>query len=57
LVNVGLMLALLVAPLAALVERSLTLSTTEGVSLAFYRQLFHNPRGSAFYVPPVGAPG
>ena len=53
--NVGLMLALLVTPLAALVERSLTLSTTGGVSLAFYRQLFYNPRGSAFYVPPVAA--
>ena len=53
--NVGLMLVLLVAPLVALVERSLTLSTTGGVSLAFYRQLFYNPRGSAFYVPPVAA--
>jgi thiamine transport system permease protein len=53
--NVGLMLALLVTPLAALVERSLTLSAGEGVSLAFYRQLFDNPRGSAFYVPPVAA--
>jgi len=53
--NVGLMLVLLVTPLAALVERSLTLSTTGGVSLAFYRQLFYNPRGSAFYVPPVAA--
>ena len=54
-VNVGLMLVLLVAPLAALVERSLTLSATEGASLDFYRQLFDNPRGSAFYVPPVAA--
>ena len=54
-INVGLMLALLVTPLIALVERSLTLSATGGVSLAFYRQLFHNPRGSAFYVPPVAA--
>lgn len=53
--NVGLMLALLVAPLAALVERSLTLPATEGVSLALYAQLFENPRGSAFYVPPVAA--
>jgi thiamine transport system permease protein len=53
--NVGLMLALLVAPLAALVERSLTLPAQAGVSLAFYRQLFENPRGSAFYVPPVAA--
>jgi len=54
-INVGLMLVLLVTPLVALVERSLTLSTTRGVSLAFYRQLFDNPRGSAFYVPPVAA--
>jgi thiamine transport system permease protein len=54
-VNVGLMLVLLVAPLAALVERSLTLSAERGVSLVSYRQLFDNPRGSAFYVPPVAA--
>ena len=53
--NVGLMLVLLIAPLAALVERSLTLATERGVSLAFYRELFENPRGSAFYVPPVAA--
>ncbi len=54
--NVGLMLALLVTPLAALVERSLTLPTEGGsLSLAFYRRLFENPRGSAFYVPPVAA--
>jgi len=53
--NVGLMMALLVTPLVALVERSLTLSPTEGVSLDFYRRLFENPRGSAFYVPPVAA--
>jgi thiamine transport system permease protein len=52
--NVGLMLALLVAPLVALVVRSLTLSETGG-ALAFYRQLFENPRGSAFYVAPVEA--
>jgi len=48
--NVGLMLALLVMPLAALVARSF--STAKGVSLDFYAQLFYNPRGSAFYVPP-----
>jgi len=53
--NVGLMLALLVTPLAALVERSLTLSTAGGASISFYRQLFENPRSSAFYVPPVAA--
>ena len=53
--NVGLMLALLVTPLAALVERSLTVSTTEGVSLELYRQLLDNTRDSAFYVPPAAA--
>jgi len=54
-INVGLMLALLVAPLAALVQRSLTLSSGGRVSLVSYRQLFENPRGSAFYVPPAAA--
>jgi len=56
-VNVGLMLALLLTPLIALVERSLMLpaSAGGGVSLTFYRRLFENPRGSAFYVPPVAA--
>ena len=54
-IHVGLMLALLVAPLAALVERSLTLSSGGRVSLVSYRQLFENPRGSAFYVPPAAA--
>jgi len=53
--NVGLMLALLVAPLVALLARSVTLSGAGGVSLASYVQLFENPRGSAFYVPPVAA--
>jgi thiamine transport system permease protein len=51
--SIGVILALLVTPLAALVERSLTLGG--GLSLASYRQLFRNPRGSAFYVPPVVA--
>ena len=63
--NVGLILVLLMSPLAALIQRSLVLdvrgrpeaaaSATEGPSLTFYRQLFDNPRGSAFYVPPVAA--
>ncbi|MEA3341541.1 MAG: iron ABC transporter permease [Chloroflexota bacterium] len=48
--NVGLMLALLVTPLATLASRSLM--TANGPSLDFYRQLFHNPRDSAFYTPP-----
>jgi thiamine transport system permease protein len=51
--NVVLMVVLLVTPLAALVERSLTLSGP--VSLTFYRELFRNPRSSVFYVPPVAA--
>jgi thiamine transport system permease protein len=53
--NVGLMLVLLVTPLMALVARSVTLSGDEGVSLTFYRQLFENPHGSVFYVPPMAA--
>ena len=48
--NVGLMLALLVTPLGALTVRSF--STGGGLSLDFYRLLLHNPRESAFYVPP-----
>ncbi|NLE99538.1 MAG: iron ABC transporter permease [Anaerolineales bacterium] len=51
--SVGLMLVLLVAPLLALVARSMT--PDGSTSLASYRQLFTNPRGSAFYVPPVAA--
>jgi thiamine transport system permease protein len=47
------MVVLLVTPLVALIERSLTLSGS--VSLAFYRELFRNPRGSVFYVPPAAA--
>jgi thiamine transport system permease protein len=54
-INVGLMLTLLVTPLAALLVRSLMPSATGKMSLAFYRQLFENPRGSVFYVPPVAA--
>jgi len=51
--NVVLMLVLLVTPLLALVERSLTLGGPP--SWRFYRELFRDPRGSAFYVPPVAA--
>ncbi len=51
--NVGLMLALLVTPLAALVARSFTAES--GLTLDFYRSLFYNPRESAFYVPPGAA--
>jgi len=51
--NVVLMLVLLVTPLLALVAQSVSMDGR--LSLAFYRALFRNPRGSAFYVPPVAA--
>lgn len=51
--NVMLMLLMLVLPLLALVQRSLTLGGS--LSFGYYRALFSNPRGSAFYVPPVTA--
>lgn len=44
---------LLLAPLAALTERSLTLGDV--TFLAHYRALFVNPRRSVFYVPPIAA--
>jgi len=47
------LLALLLAPLGALVERSLTLGDVP--FLAHYRALFTNPRRSVFYVPPIAA--
>ena len=53
--SVGLMVLLLVLPLVALVQRSLTLAGH--FDFGYYRQLFRNPRGSAFYVPPVAAVG
>jgi thiamine transport system permease protein len=51
--NVGLMMIVLITPLLALVERSL--STGEGYSLAYYRELGLNRRGSVLFVPPVEA--
>jgi len=51
--NLALMVVLLIAPLVALVQRSLTLGG--GLSFTFYRELFRNPRGSVFYVPPAAA--
>ena len=47
------LLLLLLSPLAALVERSLTVGEADG--LAHYRALFTNPRRSIFYVPPIAA--
>jgi thiamine transport system permease protein len=51
--NAVLMLALLVSPLLALVERSL--SVDSGFSLRYYAELFVSRRGSILYVPPIQA--
>jgi thiamine transport system permease protein len=51
--NLALIVVLLVTPLMALVERSLSLGGP--ISLRFYGELFRNPRSSVFYVPPVAA--
>lgn len=48
------MVFLLIAPLLALVWRSLTVGG-EGVTLAYYRGLTVNLRQSAFFVPPIVA--
>ncbi len=55
---VGLLLVLLVLPLAALALRSVVGLSGEGVldpTLAYYRQLAINPRRSMFYAPPTTA--
>jgi thiamine transport system permease protein len=52
-VTLGPVLLLLLMPLVALAERSLTVGT--GDVLTNYRALFTNPRGSIFYVPPIEA--
>jgi thiamine transport system permease protein len=51
--NVVLMVAGLLLPLLALVERSLTLGG--GLSLRYYAELFVNRRDSILYVPPIQA--
>jgi thiamine transport system permease protein len=51
--NLGLMVIMLVTPLLALVERSL--STKDGYGLVYYRELQLNRRGSILFVPPVDA--
>lgn len=51
--NVVLMVLLLLSPLLALVERSLT--PGGGVSLRYYGELFVNRRDSILYVPPIQA--
>ncbi|MEM7112185.1 MAG: iron ABC transporter permease [Chloroflexota bacterium] len=48
--NLAFMLLLLGLPLAALLLRSIT--GQSGLTLAFYRELFINRRGSLFFVPP-----
>lgn len=58
------LVALLVAPLAALALRSVSRleanrgergGFTPGLTLAYYQELFINRRGSLFYVPPISA--
>ena len=51
--NLTLMLLLLGLPLAALIIRSFTGS--DGLTLAFFRELFINRRDSLFFVPPITA--
>jgi thiamine transport system permease protein len=52
----GLLGLFLVAPLAAMVARSLWIPGVEGgLSLAFYRELFINRTDAFFYVPPATA--
>jgi thiamine transport system permease protein len=61
---VGLLLVLLVAPLAALAARSIArlepirgqrTSVSAGLTLSYYRELFINRREALFYVPPIAA--
>lgn len=58
------LIVLVVSPLAALVSRSFTRLEADrgqrgevqtGLTLAYYRALFENPRQSIFYVPPIEA--
>lgn len=51
-VNVAFMLMLLVTPLLALVERSLSVGAENGYSLRYYQQLSYSRRGSILFVPP-----
>ena len=51
--GISLLFGLLLAPLAALIVRSI--STPNGVSLAYYQELFINRRQSILFVPPVEA--
>ncbi|RME60412.1 MAG: iron ABC transporter permease [Caldilineae bacterium] len=51
--GLGLALLILLSPLLALAWRSVSLGGT--FTLDFYRALSENPRGSAFFVPPIFA--
>jgi thiamine transport system permease protein len=51
-INVAFMLTLLVTPLLALVERSLSVGVEGGYSLRYYQQLSHSRRESILFVPP-----
>lgn len=51
--NIALIVVLLIAPLLALVSRSLTV----GAGAGNYANLWSNPRGSVLFVPPVVAVG
>jgi thiamine transport system permease protein len=51
--NVGLIVVMLALPLLALAERSV--ATADGYSLAYYRALSVNRRGSVLFVPPLEA--
>ncbi len=53
--NVGLMIMLLLTPLAALALRSFT--GEDGLTTRFYTLLDSNPRGSVLFVPPIEAIG
>lgn len=55
LANVGLMVVLLLTPLAALALRSFT--GEDGLTTRFYSLLDSNPRGSVLFVPPIEAVG
>ncbi|OQY44703.1 MAG: hypothetical protein B6242_12050 [Anaerolineaceae bacterium 4572_78] len=48
-----LMFVLLASPLLALIIRSFT--TTQGIALTYYRELFINRHGSLFFIPPIEA--
>jgi thiamine transport system permease protein len=54
-INVAVMVVLLIAPLAALVERSLAVRGAEGISWRHYTSLAEQPRRGVVFVRPVAA--